>query len=90
MAAFEIILQLAIEHTGSYLRQPMGVGHRPLRLLLLDEPLADDLVDSSLGKTSRHRFAVPVMISIIRFRRHVVRCVVHEIVEFIQIVASWS
>lgn len=41
---------LLIEHAGSYLEQSMCAGHGPSHLLLLDEPLADDLVDSRLDK----------------------------------------
>src|ERR1017187_3793409 len=47
----------------------MCTGHRPSHLLLLDEPLADDLVDGRLDKPSRDRLAVPVTISVIRDRR---------------------
>jgi hypothetical protein len=43
MPAFEVMTWLLIEHAGSYLEQPMCTGHRPSHLLLLDEPLADDL-----------------------------------------------
>ena len=83
MPAFEVISQLVIEHAGSHLEQPMCTGHRPSHLLLLDEPLADDLVDSRLDKASRDRLAVPMTISVIRDRRYVRRYVVHEFVQFI-------
>src|SRR6266851_1519315 len=83
MPAFEVISQLVIEHAGSHLEQPMRAGHRPSHLLLLHEPLADDLVDSRLDKASRDRLAVPVTVSVIRDRCHVRRYVVHEFVEFI-------
>jgi hypothetical protein len=47
----------------------MCTGHRPSHLLLLDEPLADDLVDGRLDKAGRDRLAVPVTIGVIRDRR---------------------
>ena len=61
----------------------MCTGHRPSHLLLLDEPLADDLVDGRLDKAGRDRLAVPVTISVIRDRRHVRCYVVYEFFEFI-------
>jgi hypothetical protein len=44
MPTFEVFSQLVIENAGSHLEQPMRAGHRPSHLLLLHEPLADDLV----------------------------------------------
>lgn len=61
----------------------MCAGHRPSHLLLLDESLADDLVDGRLDNAGRNGLAVPMMISVIRDRRHVGRYVVHEFVELI-------
>jgi hypothetical protein len=83
MPAFEVITKLLIEHAGLHLEQPMCTGHRPSHLLLLDEPFADDLVDSRLDKASRDWLAVPVTISVIRDRRHVGRYVIDEFVQFI-------
>ena len=61
----------------------MCSGHRPSHLLLLDEPLADDLVDGRLDKAGRDGLAVPMTISVIRDRRYVRRYAVHEFIEFI-------
>jgi hypothetical protein len=55
----------------------------PRHLLLLDEPLADYLVDGRLDKSGRNRLAVPMTIGVIRDRRHVGRYVVHELIEFL-------
>jgi hypothetical protein len=44
----------------------MCTGHRPSHLLLLDEPLADDLIDGRLDKPSRDRLTVPVTVGVIR------------------------
>ena len=51
----------------------MCTSHRPSHLLLLDEPLADDLVDGRLDKAGRDGLAVPMTISVIRDRRYVRR-----------------
>jgi hypothetical protein len=44
----------------------MRAGRRPPHLLLLDEPLADDLVDGGLDKPSGDWLAVSVSIRIVR------------------------
>jgi hypothetical protein len=71
MPAFEVVSQLMIEHMGPDLQEPMRALRCPPHLLLLDEPFADDLVDSRLDKASRDRLAVPVTISVIRDRLYV-------------------
>jgi hypothetical protein len=58
-------------HAGSHLEQLMRTGHRPSHLSLLDEPLADALVDGRLDKAGRDGLAVPMTIGVIRERRHV-------------------
>src|ERR1039457_5273118 len=83
MPGLEVITQLLIEHAGSDLEQPMCTGHRPSHLLLLDEPLADDLVEGRLDKAGRDGLAAPMTIGVIRDRRHVGHYVVHEFLKFI-------
>jgi hypothetical protein len=51
MPALEVAAELLIEHTGSDLQQPIRAVQCPPHLLLLHEPLADDLVDGGFDKS---------------------------------------
>src|ERR1019366_3454769 len=82
MPALEVGSQLLIEHTGSYLQQSMCAVWCPPHLLFLDEAFADHLVDRRFDELSGNRLAVPMTISVIRYRRHVARHVIHEFLEF--------
>jgi len=82
MPALEVGSQLLIEHTGSYLQQPMCAVWCPPHLLFLDEAFAEHLVDRRFDEPSGNRLAVPMTISVIRYRRHVARDVIHEFLEF--------
>jgi hypothetical protein len=71
-----------IEHTGSYLQQPMCAVWCPPHWLFLDEACADHPVDRRFDELSGNRLAVPMTISVIRYRRHVARYVIPEFLEF--------
>jgi hypothetical protein len=83
MPAIEVRSQLLIEHSGPDLHQPMCAVRRPPHLLLLDEPLADHLVDRGLDEPGGNWLAVSVTIGVVRDRLQVRGNVVHELFELL-------
>jgi hypothetical protein len=70
MPALEVGSQLEIEDTGFYLHQPMDAVWCPPHLLFFDKAFADHLIARRFDEPSGNRLAVPMTISVIRYRRH--------------------
>ncbi len=59
----------------------MGTSTGPAHLLLLDKPLADDLIDGGLCQRRRNGFAIAVAVAIVRDRRAIAEDISVELVE---------
>jgi len=65
MAALEVVGDVVVWRAGAHPEQKVSPSGCPTHLLLLDHPLADDLVDGGLNESARDGVALPISFTVV-------------------------